>query len=140
MAHTFGGAFICDDAETAKKVTFNKSVNIRSVTLAGDTYDPSGTLSGGSAPPSSGILVQVQTLLDVETELAHAQGQLSEAERNWNGDDIRRRRDNWKRLAREMDIKSHELGLAEEQVGESNAARVLSPLIFPFCSGFDISS
>ncbi|KAK7466259.1 Structural maintenance of chromosomes protein 2 [Stygiomarasmius scandens] len=124
MAHTFGGAFICDDAETAKKVTFNKSVNIRSVTLAGDTYDPSGTLSGGSAPPSSGILVQVQTLLDVETELAHAQGQLSEAERNWNGDDIRRRRDNWKRLAREMDIKSHELGLAEEQLGESNAARV----------------
>ncbi|THU91966.1 condensin complex subunit SMC2 [Dendrothele bispora CBS 962.96] len=124
MAYAFGGTFVCDDSDTAKKVTFSRDVSIRSVTLAGDTYDPSGTLSGGSAPSSSGILVRVQALLDVETELARVQGQLYEAEKNWNGDDMKKRRDTWKRLARDMEIKSHELRLAEEQVGESNATRV----------------
>ncbi|THU95952.1 hypothetical protein K435DRAFT_894352, partial [Dendrothele bispora CBS 962.96] len=58
------------------------------------------------------------------TELARVQGQLYETEKNWNGDDMKKRRDTWKRLARDMEIKSHELRLAEEQVGESNATRV----------------
>jgi structural maintenance of chromosome 2 len=39
---------------------------MRSVTLDGDVYDPSGTLSGGSAPSGDGVLVHVQELAGVE--------------------------------------------------------------------------
>ncbi len=124
MSHVFGGTFICDDTESAKKVTFDKRVNQRSVTLEGDVYDPSGTLSGGSAPSSSGILIKVQALLEIENKLGQAQGALQEFERNWNGDSTRRKRDQWKHSAHDVQIKEHELKLAEEQNGESNASRV----------------
>ena len=70
MAFVFGETLICADAETAKKVTFHPSVGgAKSVTLDGDIYDPSGTLSGGSAPSSNGTLVRVQELLDIERRL-----------------------------------------------------------------------
>ena len=59
MTFVFGDTLICDDSNTAKAVTFNSAVGLKSVTLDGDVYDPSGTLSGGSAPSSSGLLVKV---------------------------------------------------------------------------------
>ncbi|CAG8773612.1 14534_t:CDS:2, partial [Acaulospora morrowiae] len=44
MEYVFGGTLICSDADTANKITFNKRVLTKSVTLDGDVYDPSGTL------------------------------------------------------------------------------------------------
>jgi structural maintenance of chromosome 2 len=123
MSYVFGDTFVCDDAEIAKLVTFSPEVKgARSVTLAGDVYDPSGTLSGGSAPSSSGILIKVQDLLDVERQLGEAQGKvnllLQEEERT------REQRDKWRSLVKELDIKEHSMKLLEEQVGGSNATRV----------------
>ncbi|OMP89021.1 Structural maintenance of chromosomes protein 2 [Diplodia seriata] len=46
MEYVFGSTLVCEDAETAKRVTFDPSVRMKSVTLEGDVYDPSGTLSG----------------------------------------------------------------------------------------------
>ncbi|KAF9070683.1 hypothetical protein BDP27DRAFT_1323239 [Rhodocollybia butyracea] len=122
VAHVFGGTFVCDDVESAKRVTFD--VGQRSVTLQGDVYDPSGTLSGGSAPSSSGILIKVQELLDLEDKLATAEANLAEFERQWNGDSSRRKRESYKTISKEAQIKEHELKLAEEQNGESNAERL----------------
>ncbi|KAJ4470193.1 condensin complex subunit SMC2 [Lentinula aciculospora] len=126
VSHVFGGTFICDDVESAQRVTFDKSIGQRSVTLEGDIYDPSGTLSGGSAPSSSGILNKVQELLDVEDSLATAEAQLNEFERTWNGDSTKRKREAYKNILKEVQIKEHELKLAEEQNGESNAERLRS--------------
>jgi hypothetical protein len=47
MQWVFGQTFICKDMETAKKVTFHERILKKSVTLDGDVFDPSGTLSGG---------------------------------------------------------------------------------------------
>ena len=47
MEWIFGQTFICKDMETAKKVTFHDRIMKKSVTLDGDVFDPSGTLSGG---------------------------------------------------------------------------------------------
>lgn len=120
----FGGTFICDDVDSAKRITFDKSIGHRSVTLEGDVYDPSGTLSGGSAPSSNGILIKVQELLEIEEKLATAEAQLNQFEREWNGDSARKKREAWKAISKEAQIKEHELKLAEEQNGESNAERV----------------
>ena len=48
MEWVFGVSFICTDMETAKRVTFDPQIMKKSVTLEGDVFDPSGTLSGGT--------------------------------------------------------------------------------------------
>ena len=122
IAYVFSDTLICDNAETAKLVTFSDAVLTRSVTLDGDVYDPSGTLSGGSAPNSTRILVQVQELLEIENKLRDAQTRLSTLEKE--EEKSRDVRNSWKSLARELEIKEHELKLLEEQVEGSNAALV----------------
>ncbi|KAG6919710.1 hypothetical protein DXG01_002656 [Tephrocybe rancida] len=122
IAYVFGDNLICDDAESAKRVTFSKEVGVRSVTLDGDVYDPSGTLSGGSAPSGSGILVRVQALLAVGARLSEAREQLASLEEEEGRG--RKARDEWKQLSRELEMKEHEAKLMEQQVEGSNAARI----------------
>ncbi|KAJ8474142.1 hypothetical protein ONZ51_g7411 [Trametes cubensis] len=122
MAYVFGGTFVCDDAATAKRITFSQDVGIKSVTLDGDVYDPSGTLSGGSAPNSSGILVKVQVLLEAEGNLQDAIARQSALElEEKRTSDVR---NHWFNLSRELTIKEHELNLLQEQLNGSNAARI----------------
>jgi len=45
MQFIFGNTIVVDDEATARKVTDN--LKKRAVTLKGDTYNPSGILSGG---------------------------------------------------------------------------------------------
>ncbi|KAH8105378.1 condensin complex subunit SMC2 [Cristinia sonorae] len=123
MAYVFGDTLICDDAESAKLVTFSPQVGgVKSVTLEGDVYDPSGTLSGGSAPSGSGVLVRVQELLEAERNLGEARGRLDVLEKQYEKE--RSGREKWKAMAKELDIKEHEMHLMEEQVGASNASRL----------------
>ena len=44
--YVLGGCFVCSNKETAKKIAFEQKC--RAITLDGDIYDPSGTLTGGS--------------------------------------------------------------------------------------------
>lgn len=122
MAYVFGDVLICDDAETAKAVTFHSQINLRSVTVNGDVYDPSGTISGGSAPSSSGLLIRVQELKGVEKALEGAKEVYKrlEAEEQRNAG----KKEEWRRVKRELDIKIHEVTLLEQQISGSNAARV----------------
>ncbi|KAF7981509.1 hypothetical protein HWV62_33069 [Athelia sp. TMB] len=123
MAFVFGDTLICDDAESAKLVTFSPQVGgVRSVTLDGDVYDPSGTLSGGSAPSGSGTLVKVQELLKAEQKLADAQRRLTALEEQEMAG--RESREKWRKLSRELEIKKHEARLLEEQIEGGNAARL----------------
>lgn len=126
MAYVFGGAFICTDKEAANKVTFNKAIGVKTITVEGDVYDPSGSLSGGAAPKGGGVLVQVQKiraiggeLKELKAELAKVDGQLQNAKVVI---------DKFRKAKRELDLKSHEVGLLEEQVNGSNAAKVSSLL------------
>ena len=122
IAYIFGDTLICDDANTAKAVTFSRDVGVRSVTFEGDVYDPSGTLSGGAAPNSSKILVQVQDLITVEHRLRDAQTRLNAITQH--EEESRDQRARWKGLGRELDIKRHEMSLLQEQVEGSNASMV----------------
>jgi len=47
MEYVFGSSFVCKDMDAAKQVTFDERINKKSVTLDGDSFDPSGTLTGG---------------------------------------------------------------------------------------------
>lgn len=129
MGFVFGSTFVCKDSETAKQVTFSKEIGgARSVTLEGDVYEPSGTLSGGAAPTSSGTLIKVQDLLDAERRLGEAKGKLDALEKQNERD--RDRRERWNAASRNLQIKEHEKKLFEEQLGGSNASRVSSSASF----------
>ena len=123
MEFVFGDTIICDDAESAKLVTFSREVGgVKSVTLDGDVYDPSGTLSGGSAPSGSGVLVQVQELIEAEGNLAQARETLAKLERDAAREQWAR--EQWRSLSRDLGLKEHELELLQKQVDASNASRV----------------
>jgi structural maintenance of chromosome 2 len=66
MAFVFSDTLICNDAASAQAVTFTCNVSMRSVTLDGDVYELSGTMSSGAAPSGSGVLVHAQELRTAE--------------------------------------------------------------------------
>ncbi|PNP52046.1 hypothetical protein THARTR1_07255 [Trichoderma harzianum] len=123
MEYVFGNTLICADAETAKRVTFDPNVRMRSITLEGDSYDPSGTLSGGSSPNSSGVLVTLQKLNTLTR-------QLNEAETSLKDIQIRIAReksklDQARRIQQDLDLKKHEIKLAEDQISGNSSSSII---------------
>ena len=123
MEYVFGNTLVCADAETAKKVTFDPNVRMRSITLEGDAYDPSGTLSGGSAPTSSGVLVTLQKLNNLTR-------QLNDAEQSLKGiqAEIAKQRsklEQARQIKQDLDLKGHEIKLAEEQISGNSSSSII---------------
>lgn len=122
MNYVFGNTLICQDADTAKKVTFDPSVRMKSVTLDGDVYDPSGTLSGGSSPNSSGVLVTLQKLNEITKEMRSKERQLAALEDNMNKE--KKKLDAVRSIKQELDLKTHEIKLTEEQINSNSSSSV----------------
>ena len=122
MEYVFGSTLICDDAETAKKVTFDPAVRLKSVTLEGDVYDPSGTLSGGSSPSSSGVLVTLGKLNRLTQELNALELELKGLQTSMAKE--KKKLDLSRKAKQELDLKSHEIKLTEEQIGGNSSSSV----------------
>ena len=135
MEYVFGSTLICDDAETAKKVTFDPAVRMKSVTLEGDVYDPSGTLSGGSSPSSSGVLVTLGKLNRLTQELNALELELKELQTSMGKE--KKKLDLSRRAKQELDLKSHEIKLTEEQIGGNSSSSVCA---HQACSSFVLTS
>lgn len=123
MDFVFGSTLICHDAETAKRVTFDPNVRLKSVTLEGDVYDPSGTLSGGSAPNSNGVLVTLQKLHEVTEELNDKMRQLQELE-NIMGRENKKLMEA-RGLKQQYDLKLHEIKLTEDQINSNASSSII---------------
>lgn len=123
MNYVFGNTLVCQDADTAKRVTFDPSVRMKSVTLDGDVYDPSGTLSGGSAPNSSGVLVTLQKLNEITREIRTKERHLTSLEENMRKE--KKKLDATRALKQELDLKTHEIKLTEEQIGNNSSSSII---------------
>lgn len=124
MEFIFGTRLICEDADTAKKVTFNPQIRARSVTLQGDVYDPEGTLSGGSRKQSGSVLVNIQqynsannNLLRMHEELRSIQHELKQLSELSN---------QTKSIQNELNLTSHQIQLAEKNLTTNNASQLLN--------------
>lgn len=126
MEHVFGRTLVCPDMDAAKRVTFDSGVRARSVTLDGDVYDPSGTLSGGSSSRSSGssVLLMLGELADAQAELAtHARNverltaQLCELDAMSKSH---------RQLTAALEIQQHRAGLLAERLATSATGRLLA--------------
>jgi len=122
MEYVFGSTFICADAETAKLVTFNPAVKMRCVTVEGDVYDPSGTLSGGSSPSSSGILIHMQKLNEITKKLEACKNELRQLVAVMESEG--KKTEEARKLKQQLDLKEHEIKLSEEQINSNSASRV----------------
>lgn len=123
MEYVFGNTLVCADADTAKRVTFDPNVRMRSITLEGDAYDPSGTLSGGSSPNSSGVLVTLQKLNSLTRQLNEAEQSLKELQVEIAKS--KSKLDQARRIKQDLDLKSHEIKLAEEQISGNSSSSII---------------
>ncbi|KAK6353242.1 Structural maintenance of chromosomes protein 2 [Orbilia brochopaga] len=123
MEYVFGSTLVCANAETAQRVTFDPSVRLMSVTLDGDVYDPAGTLSGGSAPTSSGVLITLQELNVATGQLESETRRLREIESKLEGE--KRRLDEAKGLKQKLDLKIHEIKITEEQISNNASSNII---------------
>ena len=124
MDYVFGSTLICEDSTTAKLVTFDDAVRIKSVTLEGDVYDPSGTLSGGSSPNSSGVLIVLQQFNKLTRNIELNEKALSELRSSMAREtkDV----DSARKIKQNLDLKSHEVKLTEEQIASNSSTTVCS--------------
>ncbi|KAI9761095.1 MAG: hypothetical protein M4579_001247 [Chaenotheca gracillima] len=126
MDYVFGSTLICEDADTAKRVTFDPAVRMKSVTLEGDVYDPSGTLSGGSSPNSSGVLVTLQKLNELTKELASQESALAELQTTMSRD--KKKLEVTRQKKQELDLKTHEIQLTEDQINGNSSSAIISKI------------
>ncbi|KAF0485005.1 putative nuclear condensin complex subunit Smc2 [Gigaspora margarita] len=123
MEYVFGGTLICADADSAKLVTFHKSVHAKSVTLEGDVYDPSGTLQGGSKSSSEGILNKMQTFRELKDKLKYHQQALDQLK--FEIEDAQKIMHKYNQVKQQLDLKTHEIALLEEQVNKSSNSQII---------------
>ncbi|KAK9459754.1 RecF/RecN/SMC [Lipomyces oligophaga] len=127
MNYVFGSTFICADADTAKKVTFDDRVRMKSVTLQGDMYDPNGTLSGGSAPnENGGILIVMQELNKLNAEYDQELSKLNQLKEIKAAE--KGRIDKGTQITQKLDLKKHELSLLEQQIANNSSSAVINDL------------
>ena len=124
MEYVFGSTLVCEDAETAKRVTFDPAVRMKSVTLEGDVYDPSGTLSGGSAPTTSSVLVTLQQLNAINNELREREQELCVLQEIISRE--KKKLDLARKTKQELDLKVHEIQLTEQQISGNSSSSVSS--------------
>lgn len=123
ISYVFGSTLICKDPATAKAVTFNKDVRLRSVTLDGDTYDPSGQLSGGSRPNSAGILLRMGELLSLKSEISkHYERKKALTEEL---DELQMISKHYKGLVQKLELKEHAHKLLEERFASNASSQVI---------------
>ncbi|KAI8807223.1 structural maintenance of chromosomes protein 2 [Cladochytrium replicatum] len=123
MKFVFGNTLICEDENTAKNVTFNKDIRTRSVTLDGDTYDPSGQLSGGSRSQSSGILKLMKELKIISKELEKKEAVLGDVLHRWELSSNRAR--SYFQTRQQLDIVEHEYGSLQRQLESNHSSKIL---------------
>lgn len=67
MEHVFGSAIVVDNGKAANQIC--DATKTRTVTLQGDVYDPSGTISGGSQNNFGTTLVELSKLAQSKKQL-----------------------------------------------------------------------
>lgn len=125
VKHVFGNTLVCKDMDSAKKVTFDRRVHARSVTLEGEVFSPAGTISGGSTRRSGNSpLKLLGDLAKAEAELQVKQQNLTKLTEQIEAVEMKARRH--RQLTADLDMKMREAELLANRLGESRTGRLLN--------------
>ncbi|KAM3955882.1 structural maintenance of chromosomes 2 [Aphomia sociella] len=116
-----GGALVCRDLETARRVTFHPRVRRRCVTLDGDVCDPSGTLSGGARIKGGSVLLQLQELKQQEQELQEMEEELARC--NAELESMQHAAEKYSSTQQKYEMMSHELEVIKARLATTSHAQ-----------------
>jgi structural maintenance of chromosome 2 len=124
VQYAFGGTLVCKNSAVAQKVTFAPDVRTKSVTLAGDLFNPLGTLTGGSL--GTGNTNAFRALVEQKTVL----GKIAEKQKELDGVDAKIRgaeeqQERARECKRKLSVLEHELGILKAEMEHSKYSRML---------------
>uniref|UniRef100_M4B1T1 Structural maintenance of chromosomes protein n=1 Tax=Hyaloperonospora arabidopsidis (strain Emoy2) TaxID=559515 RepID=M4B1T1_HYAAE len=123
MEYAFGSSIICETSELAKNVTFHRDIKVKTVTLDGDSFDPAGTLQGGSTPSSgTPILLKLHQLINHTREVSDMRRECQESSRLL--DEMKQDSGHFRQLKNQIELKEHELRLLDERIAGSVFAQL----------------
>ncbi|NWR91082.1 SMC2 protein, partial [Furnarius figulus] len=129
MEYVFGTTLICNSMDNAKKVTFDKRIMARSVTLDGDVFDPQGTLHGGNcwfysynnilcaSSQAAPILYKLQEMRVVEVEFKTKESELVTVENELGS--LKKVAEKYRQLKQQWDMKSEEAEMLQKKLHQS---------------------
>ncbi|KAM6230101.1 structural maintenance of chromosomes protein 2 [Porphyrio hochstetteri] len=117
MEYVFGTTLICNDMDNAKKVTFDKRITTRSVTLDGEVFDPQGTLRGGANSHNVPILSKLQEMKGLEAKLKTKESELATVVNELAS--LKNVAEKYWQLKQQWEMKSEEADLLERKIHQS---------------------
>eukprot|EP00516_Mucochytrium_quahogii_P004349 CAMPEP_0203751590 /NCGR_PEP_ID=MMETSP0098-20131031/5642_1 /ASSEMBLY_ACC=CAM_ASM_000208 /TAXON_ID=96639 /ORGANISM=" , Strain NY0313808BC1" /LENGTH=1193 /DNA_ID=CAMNT_0050641381 /DNA_START=293 /DNA_END=3871 /DNA_ORIENTATION=- len=124
MEHVFGTTLVCDSLETARSVTFDKQVRLRSVTLEGDSFDPQGTLSGGSRPNRGAVLVQLGKYREAQLQVSKLEEEMASLKAGIAS--MEGASKEYAKCSEKYELAKHELSLVLERAKSTPYAQLVS--------------
>ena len=116
MQHIFGGTLVCADKEAARAIC--DKLGLKTVTLDGDLYDPSGTLTGGSrAKATHSMLARLTELGALRRKLSAVEGALGEVGKKLEA--LHKASEKAGSLQSELEVKQQQLDIHTETMRNS---------------------
>jgi len=126
MEYVFGASIVCSNSDVARAVAFDKSIKTRTVTLDGDSYDPSGTLTGGSNNQIGVLLSKIDELCRVQVALQTEEDRLSLVSKQLLV--MEKQNTLVKDAVRDLDALRHALKVCQERLADSSYSQTVGRL------------
>lgn len=126
MEYTFGNVIVCDSSDIAKAIAYDKSISCRTVTLEGDSFDPSGTVTGGSTSQIGVLLAKIEELEATKDRLASVKAELQDATQRLQA--MEAKSNAARDLLAQLDVKRHALVLCREKLATSSYGQLNSEI------------
>lgn len=124
MEYTFGNVIICDNSEVAKEIAFDKKVRNRTVTLEGDSFDPSGVMTGGSLNQIGSLLSKITDLASATSALELQMKELQVAESALQRMEVKGA--GTRAAERDLDLKKHALRICTDKLADSSYTQTVN--------------
>lgn len=121
LEYVFGSSLIVDGTEAANKIC--DATKTRTVTLDGDVYDPSGTISGGSKNNFGTTLATLSELTESSNKLNEARKKLSDVTREL--DEMANSSQKYEALNTQLELKVAELSSIEKHLSQTTYGMLL---------------
>jgi len=121
IEYAFGSALVVDETNAANKIC--DATKTRTVTIEGDVYDPSGTISGGSSNNLGTTLKKLTELKTVSSSLKEKEARLVVVQSKWNS--LKKISNEFENLKDEYEIASTELSAVEKHLSQTTYGMLL---------------
>mmetsp|Transcript_11304 Transcript_11304/g.17322 ORF Transcript_11304/g.17322 Transcript_11304/m.17322 type:complete len:1217 (-) Transcript_11304:80-3730(-) len=121
MEYVFGSTLVVDGMKAANQIC--DATRTRTVTLDGDVYDPSGTISGGSNNNLGSTLSKLTELATAQTEFDEKRARLSVVDDKLNS--LKSAFGQFEKLSQNLELANAELAAAEKHLSQTKFGMIL---------------